>query len=212
MYSIWRCGRRFATAALRSPHLLTIVVLLGACTDSTPARIAVPGDTLVINTLQWTPFSKSVLNKAGREIRGALVTYRSVPDSLLEFARDGSVLCRGDGAGALTLTADTAHAELPVRCRIVRRFSRPNASKLIVGGPPVPLGIQAYDAEGSRLDPVRLRLVISDTAIIKLVNGLVYGLRPGASSIGAHSGLAHGVQIFFVDPAAGKDSTHAHDR
>ncbi|HEY7235566.1 MAG TPA: hypothetical protein VH539_15535 [Gemmatimonadaceae bacterium] len=137
----------------------------------------------------------------------AHVTYTSLTPQLLAVAPNGTVNCQDDGVAVIEIAAVPAHARVPIRCLLVRRFGRPNMVRLIAGGPPVPLDIEAYDGRDNPMPSVRLQLTIDDTTIIALRNGLVYGLRAGAASIRVRSFHREGGQVFFVYSPSDRDSS-----
>lgn len=99
-----------------SVTLRRVIVPLGcvgcaACRGSEPARIAVPSDTAVINSTEWTPIGVRVLDVRGRAFTGD-VAYTSLNPHMLQTAPNGAVNCWEDGLGAISVAAGAVRARV----------------------------------------------------------------------------------------------------
>jgi hypothetical protein len=185
------------TNGLRSA-LLVVALGANACADNIPARIELPADTLILNSTMWAPLNVRVLNRKGGVIEHASVSYTNTAPPRLQVDRNGAVNCEEDGTYVIVVTAGRAVASLPIRCHLARRFDGSGIQSLIAGGPPVPFGLAAYDRQGHLIQHVRLPLIITDTTIIQLRDGMVYGLKPGSAMIWTQSLGHHGGMEFLV--------------
>lgn len=169
-----------------------------ACADNVPARIQAPQDTVILNSTMWTPLDLRVLNQEGRVIERASVSYTHTSPPRLQVDRNGNVNCEEDGSYVIVVSAGAAAARLPIRCHLARRFGGPGIVCLVADGPPVPLGIEAYDGQSRLMQQPRLRLVVDDTTIIRLQDGMVYGLKAGVARVGTQSSGREGGTMFLV--------------
>jgi hypothetical protein len=127
--------------------------------------------------------------------------------SLVGPARSRSTInCQQDGVGRIIVEVDSLRAERPIRCHIARRFAGQAVVRLIAGGPPTRFYVEAYDKDGRLIVNPLLRVIVGDTTILRFENGLVYGLRPGASGIRVRSGGKEGGQLFFVEADPRRDT------
>lgn len=170
--------------------------MLCSCSDHRAARIVVPAETLTVNTTVWTDLGVRVVTRDGGPAREPM-TFQSADTALLT-ARAGAVSCHDDGTTDVRIATSGLQATVQVRCHLVRRFGPPRTVLLTVGDPPVPFEIEAYDGAGRLMRGARLRVTVRDTAIIRMRDGMVTGLRPGGASIGAHSSGRSGGTIYWV--------------
>lgn len=182
--------------------IVSIVVGSAACADTTPARIDVPIDTVVVNSTVWAPLGVRVLDRRGRAIEHARVAYTGTPDSLFALSTNGAVRCLGDGTGVVEVRSAALSRRLPVRCELVDSFSPTGVVELTVGGPPVPLAFNAYDVHGRLMPRARLPVVVGDTSVVALRKGLIYGLKPGTTRVYAVSNARFGGYLVHVVPRA----------
>ena len=62
----------------------------------------------------------------------------------------------------------------------------------------MPFGLAAYDRDGHLIQGVRVPLIITDTSVIQLRDGMVYGLKPGSATIWTQSFGRQGGMGFVV--------------
>jgi len=188
----------------------TSILISAACTGHAAMRLIVPTDTLVINSTDWTPLGVQLLDARGQaSVPRTSIRFRAIDAPPLSIDRDGAINCRDDGVGRIVVEVDTLRAERPIRCHLARRFGAPEVLRLIVGGPPTLFHVEAYDKDGRLIANPWLHVTVRDTTILRFENGLVYGLRPGASDIGVRSFGREGAQIFFVDSMDKRQDTLA---
>jgi hypothetical protein len=175
------------------------ILILSACTNRAPVRLVIPTDTLVINSTDWTPLGVQLLDARGEAVVPQTpIRFRAVEAPPLSIGRDGAINCQDDGVGRIIIEVDTLRAERPIRCHIARRFGPPEVLRLIAGGPPIRFHVEAYDKDGRLIANPWLYVTVRDTTILRFENGLVYGLRPGASDVSVRSAGKGGAQVFFV--------------
>ena len=177
------------------------VVVLGfgvACAHPRATRVLVPADPLVVNTNQWTPLGVQVLDAGGHLVLARGMRMVAAPGALLDVRPNGSISCRDDGVATVVVTLDSLRASMTVRCHLVRRFGPPVVEALVAGGPPTPFVLVGYDRNGQVIQPLHIELVTGDTTVVRLRDGLVYGLKPGATGIGAKSLGHEGGMVLFV--------------
>jgi hypothetical protein len=175
-----------------------LIVALGlvACSREQTVRLDVPSDTLVINTTLWTAIPGRAVSSDG-SVANASVTYSS-DDTVLLATRGNAAACHDNGVTNIRLRTIRDEARIVVHCRLVRHFGPPQVVELIAGGPGVPLAITTYDADGNEMNGISLPVTVRDTSVIKLRNGMVYGIRPGATGITTGSSGKTGGGVFFV--------------
>lgn len=200
--------------ALFASTLLGAGALLGgtitACTMSRPARIEVPRDTVTVNSTLYTPIGIHVLDEQGAALPDTLLHYAVADTAIVGMGTHDLVNCHVDGTTVVTARAGDLTADVVIRCRLVRRFGMPQFVELVAGGPPAPLDIVALDSDGNVMSNIRLQATISDSTVIALRNGSVYGLKPGYASVGVASWGREGGEMFIVKaPTDSADSATA---
>ncbi|HET9685496.1 MAG TPA: hypothetical protein VFP15_15430 [Gemmatimonadaceae bacterium] len=178
--------------------LFACAITSAGCRETRPARIEVPSDTVTVNSTLFTPVGIRVLDEHGETLPDTLIHYAVADTSILGMGSHDLVNCHDDGTTVITATSGDISARVVIRCRVVRRFGAPQIVELVAGGPPASLDIVALDSVGNVMSPVRLQATISDSTVIALRNGEVYGLKPGYASIDVGSWGRTGGAMFFV--------------
>jgi hypothetical protein len=168
------------------------------CKNNVPARVYAPTDTTVVNSTMGFPLPVRVINREGAEIQARTALFTSSNDSLASVSQQGDISCHYDGVINVKVVAGKARADFPIRCHIARRFGEGHWVELRAGGPPVEFSVEAYDEAGQVMKNPRLPIRVDDTTIVRFENGLVYGLRPGFTSIRVMSSGREGGDAYAV--------------
>lgn len=163
----------------------TVVVLLitSACSEAAHTRIAVTGDTLIINGPRAVSIPAHVVRSDGRSASNARLTYSSRSD-VIRLSNDGHVACAHAGDAVVVISQRTSEARVVVLCRPILSFGFSGGiAPLWVGGPPVAITMRAFDSAGKPVSPLRGTAQIPDDSIARIVGGRVYGLRRGHTRV-----------------------------
>lgn len=183
--------------------IIACLVFSTGCSDRAPVRVVASSDTIVVNTNDWTPLGIRVLGADGQAIDNVSVSYAAFPDSMIQVTSNGLFSCHEDGVANVLATVGDLHAMVPIRCHLARQFGPVGWMELVAGGPPAALTLAAYDREGRVIDPIHVQLLVTDTSIIRVRDGMVFGLKKGVASIGVQSLAKHGgVLVQVVEPTS----------
>ena len=179
------------TASQRSRRCLLALGLSACATDNSPARIQFTQDTTIINTRLASDVAMRVLDKRGHDVEKARVGYVVAPDSLLWVMQNGKVGCLKNGVGTVTVSSGTISALTNVRCELIASLGPKwsfNVVRLIVGDPGVPIPADPRGEEGKPMERARFPITVSDSTVVQLKDGLLFGLTMGSSWIGLTAG------------------------
>jgi hypothetical protein len=192
---------------MRVTLVVVLVGLAAGCADRSPARIASHrGDTVVVNSRRPTPLAARVLDKAGRELPSATVTWRYVQGNHYTIDDSGRVICDHRGEVRVRATSGTVQREITVLCRPIATV-RLGSSLVLRPGEES----DAYDMGGRGPDGLPVLEVagvasIRDTSVAVLRNGTIVARSIGRTAVDLEAGDCR--SVVGVDVELPVDSAH----
>jgi hypothetical protein len=189
---------------------ILFVVSVTGCSDTTPARIALSGDTVIVNTTTVAPLDVHVVNRKGVVLPQIPVRYSMTDPDSTAVTQGNGIQCRNDGVARVSLSAGRLASSVMVRCHIIEKIVAEGLVCTRLGDPPVRLSATAFDRDGNEISAPRMD-IITDSSFVRIANGLIIPLRAGDGDIDYTNGRRRGVTLLRVlDTAAVVDSVRSH--
>lgn len=182
-------------------RLVVLAIALSACGDRTPARIDVAERELTINTTFARALGARLVNAKGEVLSRPRLSYSTTPSSTLAVTHGDSVTCLKSGTASVSISGGGKSTTVAVWCRLVKSFGWPEGVGLYVGGKSQPLAFAAYDEYGRLISNLRLPVIVRDTTVARLVDGLIEPRAVGRTSIDMHAGpdIRGSVPVWVAD-------------
>jgi hypothetical protein len=185
-----------------------LAMLVTACFDAAPARLALESDTLIINSPRAVVIPVHAVDSDGGLIRRVRLTYASNA-AVAHVWQDGRVACSGTGDATVTVAARALEAHVTVRCRprlwltLAPDLSgAASGERLWVGAPPRELSVIAYDSGDVpvHLPPGTATARVHHDSVARIIGSRVYALSSGRTSVDLEfDGASGGAMINVVE-------------
>lgn len=178
--------KRFGSCAL-------LALLIASCGEPPPASLVADADPFLYNGAAAFPLPVRALDADGQVVEHAISASTGQPHIVELKGNAGRCLQAGDAN--INVSAGNARTRFRIECRPIASFGPPlEALDLVVGGPAVPIPVNAFDSAGHPVAALRFAARTSDTAVIAIVDGTVIPRVLGAAKIELDFG---GVRTFL---------------
>lgn len=154
------------------------------------ARLILAPQSLTLSVGSAAQLVATVMDEAGRALVGRSVTYASTDTQVAIVTPDGQVMARGPGTARISAASEgrTAESLITVSPLPVTRVAIAPAALDLEVGESATLGVDVRDATGRVVPGAAVRWAAADSTIAAVqADGLVRGLRPGATSVTAQA-------------------------
>ena len=190
-------------------RLISILLVAGVigCSDKTPARIALPSDTVIVNTTMIGGLGAQVVNRDGVVLPRMPIRYSTTTPDSIAIVYENGVQCRHDGVTRVMLSAGRLTSPAMVRCHIIEKLVAEGVVCTRLGDSPVPMSVAAFDHDGNAIPSPRI-YIKSDSTFVRVANGFITPLKAGDGDVDYTSGRRRAVTLLRVlDTAAVVDSS-----
>jgi hypothetical protein len=179
--------------------VLGLAILVLACADRTPAKIAFSAPPAVIVDNSLHALGATLVNAKGETLGGGTVTYSAAPEGIVEVSPSGALRCLRTGDASITLQGGGLGTPVPVKCRLPAEIVMPPQIQLILGGAPVALRPRALGEGGRPFDDVPVAITSSDPAVVAIEDGRAKPVAVGRTRVQASVGGVVAVTPVEVD-------------
>jgi hypothetical protein len=217
---IGAANRAWELAVKRKALLMLVgaVAVAGAALNAAlrprPARIAatarVGDDTVVVNQMQRTRLSASVLDQYGRRFGvDTVMRYQWMSGDSIGLSPDGVLQCTRRSSATVRATAHRLVKDFTVRCRPVAWVEAVTWADLVVGDSAQDLSFVAHGPDGRTVTELRGTVVVENSSIVEASGTSIRAKRPGWTSVTIQVGDArthipvmvyHEVESFVGNP------------
>lgn len=175
---------------LRSPlRCAGLLVLAAACTDTPPVRlVAGRADTVIVHNRQPVPLPVFGFAKDGDTVTVRNLRFHRVSGDPIRVTSRGMATC--DRAGDATV--EVSHRRVSTRfllmCRPIVGFRFAGNPRMILGGPTIPLQLDAVGVDGESVFPIVGIATVEDSSVVT-VQGMDLAARgPGRTDVRIEAG------------------------
>lgn len=171
----------------RIPFIVLFATL--ACTDAPPVRlVAGRADTVIVHNRQPVQLPVFGFAKDGDTVNVRNLRFHRVSGDPIRVTSRGMATC--DRAGDATVEASHRHlsTRFLLMCRPIAGFRFSGNPRMIVGGPTVPLQLDAVGMNGESVFPIVGIATVEDTSVVT-VQGMDLAARgPGRTNVHIEAG------------------------
>jgi hypothetical protein len=188
------------TPIYRSLYACLLALALASCSDGTSPIVPMATTlTLESNSVSFTALgqtellSVTVLDQEGKQMDGAALTWVSSADSVVTVSDAGLLTAVGNGVATVTVTSDSASAELTATVQQVAAalMLSADSASLAALGDTLRLTATVEDSGGSAIVAAAVTWTALDSLVASVSpDGLVTAIGNGTTAIAAISGAA----------------------
>lgn len=173
------------TARLVAHRVLTVALVATAgCGGAHAVRlVAGKSDTIVVNSRRRVELPVEGVDARGREVRLRDLRYRVVAGDPLPLSSDGHLQCTARGDAQVLASAGTLSRRFALLCRPIKALLFGGNLRMVVGGPPQAVPIEAFGTDDLPAAPLAGYLTVQDSEVADLRGDLVYPKARGATEV-----------------------------
>ena len=191
-----------------------LFLAVAACVDARPVRlVAGRSDTVIVNSRGSVSLPVRLVDANGAERVARGVRFRLIPGGDLELANGGRVACDRPGDAEVEATKGDLSTRVTVLCRPIEGFRIGRVLRLTIGGPPAPLGAEAYGVDRRTVDLVAGTALVRDSQVAALIDGYVHARTRGITTVDVEAGdCAVSIPVEVVESSRTSDGLLPHQQ
>jgi hypothetical protein len=168
---------------------LALLAATGACGDAPAVRlVAGRRDTVVVHNRTAVPLPVFGFDRNGDTVEVRNLRFRRTAGAPIRVTSSGTVTCERPGDAEFEVSHRRLATRFILMCRPIMGFRFGGNAKLTVGGPSVPMQLDAVGVDGESVAPIMGTALVEDSSVVTVQGMHLAAKSPGRTRVEVAAG------------------------